>query len=62
MLECLQDRRLKWFGHLERMKQNAYFSTCRILGNSLKDDLGKHGVRSVPNPECIWGNRLLVLL
>ena len=23
MRECLQDRRLQWFGHLERMEENT---------------------------------------
>ena len=26
--QCLQDRGLQWFGHLERMEENAWSSKC----------------------------------
>ena len=29
--ECLQDGRLKWFGHLERMQDRVWSSKCRIF-------------------------------
>ena len=29
--ECLQDRRLQWFGHLERMKESAWSSKCKTF-------------------------------
>ena len=36
MRKCLQDRRLQWFGHLERLEGNAWSSKCRgfkVSGN-----------------------------
>ena len=27
--ERLQDRRLQWFGYLERMEESGWFSKCR---------------------------------
>ena len=29
--ECVQDRRLQWFGHLERIKESAWSSKCRTF-------------------------------
>ena len=31
MRKCLQDRRLQWFGHLERLEGNAWSSKCRAF-------------------------------
>ena len=48
MRECLQDRRLQWFGHLERMEEIVLSGKCRtfmISGTFLKGDPGKHGIR-----------------
>lgn len=28
---CLQDRRLQWFGHLERLEESAWYSKSRIF-------------------------------
>ena len=40
-LECLQDRRLQWFGHLEKMEESSSWSSkCRTFGvirNVLKE-------------------------
>ena len=29
--ECMQHRRLQWFGHLEKMEANAWASKCRDI-------------------------------
>ena len=29
--ECLQDKRLQWFGHLERMEESAWSSKCKTF-------------------------------
>ena len=31
MRECLQDRRLRWLGHLDRMEEGAWYSKCRTF-------------------------------
>ena len=31
MRDCLQDRRIQWFGQLERMEENAWFSKYRTF-------------------------------
>ena len=31
MKECLQDRRLQWFGHLEGMEESACSSKCKTF-------------------------------
>ena len=39
MRECLQDRRLQRFGHLERMEENAWSNKCRtfrVSGSSFR--------------------------
>ena len=39
--ECLQDSRLQWFGHLERMKENARSSKRRTLKVSVSLHRGR---------------------
>ena len=34
MRECLQDRTLQLFGHLERIEQNAWSSKCRTFNGN----------------------------
>ena len=44
MRQCLEDRRLQWFGHLERMEKNASSSKCgtsRVSGIFAKGRLRK---------------------
>ena len=36
MIECLQDRRLLWFDHLEIMEENAWSGKCRWFNVSGK--------------------------
>ena len=47
--ECLQDRRLHWFSHLERMEESAWSSKCRTLKRLVvvytRNDQRKHGMR-----------------
>lgn len=46
MGECLENRRLQWFAHLERMEENAWLSRIRKFGAIilLKNDQEKCGV------------------
>ena len=42
----LQNRRLQWFGHLERMKENPLSSKCRFEVVVLpEEELGSYGGR-----------------
>ena len=47
--ECLQDRRLQWFGHLEGIEENmcsnANVEPSRLVIVFSEDNLGKHGIR-----------------
>lgn len=38
MNKCLQDRKLQWFGHMERMEQDVWFSksTFKVSGSFSK--------------------------
>ena len=41
--ECLHDRRLQWFGQLERMKQSAWSCECRAFKVSDTFPRGRQG-------------------
>ena len=43
MRECLRERRLHWFGILERMEKNA-IEYLRLVIVSPDEDLGRHGM------------------
>lgn len=47
--ECIQNKRLSWFGHLERMKElgqvNLKPSSFKDMAVSLEQNHGKHTVR-----------------
>ena len=48
MRECLQDKSLQWFGHLQRMEANARsnkLKTLKVSGSFPEDDLGKHRIK-----------------
>lgn len=42
MRQYLQNQKLKWLGHLERMEENTWFSKCRtfkVNGNFPRESL-----------------------
>ena len=46
--ECLQDRRLQWFGHLERTEETAWSSNLEpsmLAVVHLEHNQRKHGIR-----------------
>ena len=43
--ECVQDRRLQWFGPVERMLGLVTVEPSRLVVVSLGNDIGKHGMR-----------------
>ena len=48
MRERLQDRRLQWFEHIERIEESVWFSKCRtemLVVASSEDDQRKYGMR-----------------
>ena len=48
MRNCLQDRRLQWFGHLERMEKSAWSIKCRTFMVS--------GSFSIGQPRKTWND------
>ena len=58
MSKCVQDRRLEWFGHLERMEESAWSSKCRTFQVSQGIIQKKSGSRSRTLPLVIFDKKV----